>query len=509
MRLGIDFGTTRTAVSVADRGNYPVVGFVGHNDDTRHWYPSLLASDGSGRVLYGLEAENKLNEPDWTVIRSFKRALAETGPDDALDLGGYRMPVIDVLTGFFHQLAEDLAHRSNLVIGRRETLAGFVAVPANANSNQRFLTLEGFRRAGFQVTGMTNEPSAAGIEFAHRYGARQSGRREHLVVYDLGGGTFDVSVIATREDGHEVITSEGIGRLGGDDFDNILAGLVLEAAGCSSLDPGRQSRLLEACREAKEGLNPNSRRVVVDTTGLIPDLDQVSVPAAVFYESCRPLVERTLELVELAVGRAFGGEDPWSGVSALYMVGGSCDLPIVARILRERYSRRVVRSPYPFAATAIGLAISADAGQRSKVRDRFSRHFGVWREAEHGTRVVFDSIFEKDLPLPSGGQPPLVHTRTYQPAHNIGYFRYLECTRLGPSGEPSGDVSSWDPVCFPYDRQLQKAGTWDCVDVTRQAPAERQVIDEVYACDDRGVIELRIVDKGSGFEQTYRLRKTK
>ena len=51
MRLGIDFGTTRTAVSVADRGNYPVVGFVGHNDDTRHWYPSLIASDGSGRVL--------------------------------------------------------------------------------------------------------------------------------------------------------------------------------------------------------------------------------------------------------------------------------------------------------------------------------------------------------------------------------------------------------------------------------------------------------------------------
>ena len=416
------------------------------------------------------------------------------------------MPGIEVLTGFFHQLAEDLAHRSNLIIGRSESMACFIAVPANANSNQRYLTLEAFRRAGFQVNGMTNEPSAAGIEFAHRYGARQSARREHLVVYDLGGGTFDVSVIATREDGHEVITSEGIGRLGGDDFDHILADLVLEEAGGSLLETGRQRRLLEACREAKESLNPNSRRVVVDTTDLIPGLDQVSVPAAIFYESCRPLVERTLELVEAAVARAFGSEDPWSGVSALYMVGGSCDLPIVARILRERYGRRVVRSPYPFAATAIGLAISADAGQRSKLRDRFSRHFGVWREAEHGTRIVFDSIFEKDLPLPSSGQPPLVHTRTYQPAHNIGYFRYLECTRLGASGEPSGDISSWDLVCFPYDRQLQKGGSWDGVEVKRQTPAEQQVIDEVYTCDDRGVIEVRMADKGSGFEQTYRLR---
>jgi len=508
MRLGIDFGTTRTAVAVVDRGNYPTVGFVGPNGETRQWYPSLIAANPDGQIVYGLAAESKCDHPDWIVRRSFKRVLGEAGPGDWVELDAFGMPAVDLLTGFLSQLAEDLRHHSNLVVRSGEPLVALVAVPANANSNQRFLTLDAFRRAGFQVTGMTNEPAAAGIEFTHRYGARQAARREHLVVYDLGGGTFDVSVIATRDDGHEVLTSEGIGRLGGDDFDQILADLVLSACGSPALDHRRRFRLLEACRDAKERLNPNSRRVAIETADVIPGVDQVSVPAAQFYEACRPLVEKTLECVETAVQRVFGETDPWSGVSALYLVGGSSDLPVVARTLRERYGRRVIRSPYPFAATAIGLAIFGEAGPRHTVRDRFSRHFGVWREAEHGTRVVFDSIFEKDLPLPSSGQPPLVHTRSYRPAHNMGHFRYLECTRLGPAGEPSGDISSWDPVCFPYDRALQKLEQCSEVQVIRQAPANDQVIDEVYTCDDGGVIQLKIADRGSGFERTYRLRKT-
>ncbi len=90
-----------------------------------------------------------------------------------------------------------------------------VGIPTNANSNQRFLTLEAFRRAGFEVIGMLNEPSAAGIEFTYRFGRpEEAGPCEHLVVYDLGGGTFDVSVIRVTGKRHEVIGSEGITRTG-------------------------------------------------------------------------------------------------------------------------------------------------------------------------------------------------------------------------------------------------------------------------------------------------------
>src|SRR5207344_2452415 len=95
-----------------------------------------------------------------------------------------------------------------------EALEVMLGVPANANSNQRFLTVEAFRLAGFSVLGVLNEPSAAAIEFGHRQ--HIVGR---IVVYDLGGGTFDVSLVELGTGEHAVLASEGISTLGGDDFD--------------------------------------------------------------------------------------------------------------------------------------------------------------------------------------------------------------------------------------------------------------------------------------------------
>jgi molecular chaperone DnaK len=106
-----------------------------------------------------------------------------------------------------------------------------IGVPANANSNQRFLTAEAFRSAGFQVLGMLNEPSAASIEYGHRRRAERKGQPRHtLLVYDLGGGTFDASLVDLVEDTHTVVAAAGLSDVGGDDFDEILAGLALAAA---------------------------------------------------------------------------------------------------------------------------------------------------------------------------------------------------------------------------------------------------------------------------------------
>ncbi len=104
-----------------------------------------------------------------------------------------------------------------------------LGVPANANSNQRFLTEEAAQAAGFTVLGLLNEPSAAAIEFAHRNRAERKSRSgSGLVVYDLGGGTFDVSLVTMGETEHTVVASDGIPSLGGDDFDVLLADLVVE-----------------------------------------------------------------------------------------------------------------------------------------------------------------------------------------------------------------------------------------------------------------------------------------
>ncbi|RPJ87649.1 MAG: Hsp70 family protein [Acidobacteria bacterium] len=508
MRLGIDFGTTRTVVAGADRGNYPVISFQGPSGDSRGWYPSVVAAGPGEKLLFGLDAEARFGEPGWSFLKSFKRFLGSNAADASIQLAGTGYSTLELVTRFLRQLKIDLLERSNLDLARGEPLEAFIAVPANSNSNQRFITLESFARTGFGVLGMMNEPSAGGIEFAHRYGTKHSAKREHLVVYDLGGGTFDASVITVKGESFDVLANEGVARLGGDDFDQILMELVLARLGSTAIDPRTEFDLLELCRTAKENLNPNSRRISIDAEHLFPGVREVVIPTTEFYERCQPLVEQTIEAVELATARALGNfDDPWGEVTALYLVGGSSDLPIVARTLRDRYGRRVRRSPYPYAATAIGLAIAADRVKTQRLQERFSRYFGVWREADYGRVITFDPIFPRETPLPHDGQPDLVSTRRYRPVHNLGYFRYLECSRLDSEGRPAGDITPWDAVAFPFDPGLQKKAP-ETVQVQRQPGVEEHLVEEHYRCDPVGIIEVTIADQTTGFSKSYRLRKS-
>ena len=306
-----------------------------------------------------------------------------------------------------------------------------IGVPANANSNQRFLTAEAFRAAGFHVLGMLNEPSAASVEFGHRERAKRKGEpRRSLLVYDLGGGTFDASLVEMEEDTHTVVASAGLSDLGGDDFDEILANLALETAGRAdereSLSDAESFRLLEECRERKESLKPNTRRIVADLERVREGWGEVSIAVAPYYELCRPLVERTAGVVEelLAAHRD-------RSIETLYVTGGGSELPAVARVLKETFGNAVRRSAYMRSATAIGLAISSDVDSGYVLRDRFARHFGVWREADGGRDAAFDLLFPRGLELPRRGAPPLRVVRSYRPVHNIGHFRYVEAARIG------------------------------------------------------------------------------
>jgi molecular chaperone DnaK (HSP70) len=509
MRLGIDFGTTRTVVAVADRGNYPVVSFQLESGDVQPWYPSLVATYGQYGV-FGLDAQAQPQEPGWFFLRSMKRLLADVGPDSIISVGHVERPALEWLTRYLTQLRIDLCTRSNAGISAREPLEALIAVPANANSNQRFLTLEGFRRAGFRVLGLVNEPSAAGVEYAHRDASKgKSGRKEYLVVYDLGGGTFDASIIGMKDRHHEVLTAEGIGQLGGDDFDEILLELALShAPHISEISPTVRYHLLEICREQKEALHPNTRKMVIDLNRAVDGAGEVMVTTDEFYERCVPLVERTIETMEHAMSWSLQGEAlEWASVAGIYLVGGSSDLPVVSRLLRERYGRRVRRSPYPYAATAIGLAIAADADAGYKLQERFTRYFGVWREADAGRRIVFDPIFFKDTPLPAAGEPPLIYTRAYHPVHNIGHFRYLECSQVTDDYQPSGEVTPWDEIFFPFDPALQHEPRLNHISIARSDDDSMPLIQERYLCHSHGVIEVTIAHHTAGFQRTYRLRE--
>jgi len=505
MLVGIDYGTTRTVVATVDRGNYPIVSFHTEEGDTQEWYPSLVAVRGNER-LFGLDAAGQQADPSWTLLRSFKRQLATLGPEARLELGTSSVTALELLTAFLVQLRRDLTTRSNLRITAQEAVEAAIAVPANANSNQRFLTLEAFRHAGFQVRGLLNEPSAAGLEYAHhalRAGA--SARRELVVVYDLGGGTFDASIISMADRRHAVVSSDGIAQLGGDDFDALLLELALAQAGAPSLTTSERSHLMEECREKKEGLHPNTRRLAIDLGRAREGAGEVIVSTGAFYEHCRPLVECTFTALERAMqGPAYSTLD-WGAVAALYVVGGASALPIVTRLLRERYGRLVRKAPYPHAATAIGLAIAADQDTGYQLRERFTRHFGVWREAQDGRAVVFDVVFAKDSTLPAPGAAPLTCTRHYRPTHNIGHFRYLECSQVTDTGEPTGDLTPWDVIYFPFDPSLHEEENLPAIPITRMDMGA-QWIEERYECDANGIIEVEILDQTGHGARRYRLR---
>ena len=500
MQLGIDFGTTRTVVAYADRGNYPVVGFTDSHGDAHEFLPSLVASADQG-LVYGFAAA-QARAAGRPVLRSMKRELASAmaSTSSRVHVGHEQYQLLDVMVGYLNHVRTQLETSSTIApLLNSDPIAGVVvAVPAHANSGQRFLTLEAFRQAGFPVTAMLNEPSAAGFEYTHRLAGSPSARRSRLVVYDLGGGTFDASLVAIHDRSHVVLGSVGVNRLGGDDFDAVLADLACELAGIRPDDLGVDGyfQLLGDAQAAKEQLAPQSRRIVLEVQ------DQtVIVPVADYYQACAPLTEQSIKAMGVLVDGLDAGTPDLSAIAGLYLVGGASSLPLVPRMLREHFGRRVYRSPYPAASTAIGLAIASDPESGYTLSDRVSRGFGVFREADAGERMQFDSIFDRDQTMSVGGD--LTIQRRYRAAHNIGWYRFVEYAGLA-NGQPEGDIVPYADVLFPFEDALQaEPPAVDEVEVRRTG--EGHLIEETYHLDQHGIVSVSITDLDTGYRQSHQL----
>jgi molecular chaperone DnaK len=194
----------------------------------------------------------------------------------------------------------------------------------------------------------------------------------------------------------------------------------------------------------------------------------------------------------------------WSEIAGLYVVGGGGLFPLVTRVLKERFGeKRVRRSPHPFAATAMGLAVFLDREGGWALSDKLSRHFGVFRESDAGTDVVFDTIFPKGTALPSAGAAPVTVARRYRAAHNVGHFRFLECTRL-TGGRPDGDVAPWDEMFFPFEREL-RGHTLSTAAILRRTSGPEVV--ETYALGSEGAVSVTVTDASDGFTRTFTLRR--
>ena len=498
MRLGVDFGTTTTAIAIVDRGNYPIVSFVNNNDDTVDFIPSIIALDGD-RLIYGFDAEDAAREGA-PHLRSFKRLLSDPSVTDTstLRLGNHSISILDALTGFLSYVVRQLRTNSSIAsLPDSEPLEALVGIPAHAWSAQRFLTLEAFRRAGWDVLAMVNEPSAAGFEYTHRHAGTLNSKRTAILVYDLGGGTFDASIVSATGTLHEVMGSRGLNMIGGDDFDVVLATRLATAAGTDSGNLGDEAweRLIEDSRDAKETLSPSTKFITVPVDG-----KPVTIPVTDFYEAATPLVEATIEAMEpLLVPDASGVSQLGGDIAGLYVVGGGSQLPLVARVLRSRFGRRVHRSPHTAASTAIGLAIGADPEAAYTVREQLSRGVGVFREREAGSFISFDTLLEPNTELASG--ETLTIKRRYRAAHNIGYFRFVEYSSFDEAGVPRGDLQPYGEVIVPFDHSVRRSDI-DLSAIPVVRTEDGPLIEESYIVDENGMVTVEITDLDAGYTVT-------
>jgi molecular chaperone DnaK (HSP70) len=521
-RLGIDFGTTNSVVVTSDRGHYPV---VHHTVETavgpvlREVFPSLIVFDTEQRrFFYGLDAERlmarSLSESRYRPIRSLKRMIFDyyEGKRICRDIVPEGFDPADLLYGLALSLKHSLLKNNPIPDG--EPMEAVITWPANASGAQRYLTRQCFKRAGFDVIDTINEPTASAIEFADRMagGNRTEARKiaMSVAVFDIGGGTFDASLVRIRGTEFTVLATVGIEQLGGDDFDEALAGLFARKLGLDLdlLDPLTRYRLVTQSCSLKENISSGSLRhltISPEDFGLKGETCTVSVEA--FFRELTPLIQSAIEkLYGIVIGPAAeqAGISP-DKLDAIYLVGGSSKLPLVPRKVGERFPDvRLIMTDKPFVATAMGAAIHS--AEQMRLRDILARVFGVIRLTDEGAREFFDPIFPAGMELPARGAMPFERTIEYSPCHNIGHLRYLECSRVDPKGSPSGGVRQWSDVLFPYDPSIPVGTKLRPDQVTQGYDLLDQRIRETYSCDGDGVITVRITrlcDGATGIYEIY------
>jgi molecular chaperone DnaK (HSP70) len=527
-RLGIDFGTTNTVVVASDRGRYPV---VLHGIDTRaghiveEVFPSTIWIDRNrGEWLFGLEAERRarkgLAQKGAAIVTSLKRELRRFTDGLTIDVGGGPpVEMEDLLVRFLGALRGSIVRSGEAREG--EPLKCVISWPANSNGAQRYITRRAFRQAGFEVLGSVNEPTASAVEYADRAAKGNPAVARRLkgavAVFDLGGGTFDASLVSIDGPEFRVVDAAGVERLGGDDFDHVLLEMFLEPLGMvpRDIDGYRKAALLRHARLEKESIARDPDRSWLEFSPADYAIDSgsralrhVRVPVAAYYERLRPLVQGAVSEMEwiLEGPRAQCARLGPDRIDAIYLVGGSSRLPLIPKIVHERFpTTKVVASERPFTSIAMGAAILSS--EKARVSDIIGRHFGVIRLKDAGRREYFDPIFNSGTRLPQPGEPPLEIKVAYRPRHNIGNLRYLECRRVGKNELPEGESRTWSSILFPYDPSIPPERPLEASEVRETDRLAGTEVVERYWCDSDGVITVKLERRVDGRMRTFEISR--
>ena len=347
--IGIDLGTTNSVVSVMEGGKPVVI----TNPEGSRLTPSVVGFTKTGERLIGQLAKRQaVSNPDRTIA-SIKRHMGEKDYKVSIDGKDYTPPEISAM------ILQKLKADAEAYLGETVTQA-VITVPAYFNDSQRQATKDAGKIAGLDVLRIVNEPTAASLA----YGVDKGG--EHTVlVFDLGGGTFDVSILELSEGMVEVKATSGDTHLGGDDFDHaVMNWMVAEFKKDNGIDLSADKmsaqRLLEAAEKAKIELSSMMETpislpfITADASG--PKHLDLKLTRAKFDELTHDLVERTMGPTRQAMSDA--GLSP-SDIDKVLLVGGSSRIPAVQEAIKGYFGKEPDRSVNPDECVSIGAAIQA------------------------------------------------------------------------------------------------------------------------------------------------------
>jgi molecular chaperone DnaK len=418
--IGIDLGTTNSEVAIVRDGRPIVL----PDEDGDPILPSIVGLDAEGRLLVGKSARNQAALAPGRTVRSIKRKM---GQETTVSMGGDHAYSPQEISAIILRTLKERAERVLSFAVKKAV----ITVPAFFTEGQREATREAGELAGLEVVRIINEPTAAVLTYDPH-----PPDRERLLVYDLGGGTFDVSIASVESGVIEILASHGDTHLGGDDFDQALLDDVCDRfKGQHNVDlradPVSRSRVLRAVEDAKKALSTEAvasirEEFIAEAKG-VPLHLTMEIERYTYEELIEPLLAKTLECVDRALTDA---KVQAHEIDKVVLVGGATRTPLVHRLLEDRLGRPVHAEIEPDLAVALGAAVQGaliagmDVGP--VLVDITPHSLGIEALGElHGFRspYTFAPIIERNTALPASRTEIFTTASDGQKAADVRVFQ--------------------------------------------------------------------------------------
>lgn len=471
--VGIDLGTTNSEVAIFDDMK-PVL-FKKNNSVI---VPSYVGIDRDGKLLVGEAARNQYPVYPERTVKSIKRLM---GSGEKVTMAGREYAPQEISAIILRSLKEMAEEQLGHAISR-----AVVTVPAYFSDIQRQATREAGEIAGFESIKMINEPTAAALAYE---GGQHAGKT--IMVYDLGGGTFDVSVVRIEDGVIEVVASHGNNQLGGDDFDRKIIDFIhehiTEKHGATELSPEAEARITRAAEQAKLTLSDNpfaeiKEEYLFEQDG-VPVHLSLEISREAYEEMITPFIEETLDAIHIALQ---GAKLTASEIEEVLLVGGSSRTPLVHEYIEREFGIMPRSEVDPDLCVACGAAIQAAMISGEEVSavlvDITPYTFGTdsldFDIQRMGYKNVYVPLIKKNSPIPTKKSEVFYTMFDNQESVRVRVFQ-------GEHSDPEENIEIGEFV----------------INGLSKVPEGNEII-TTFALDTDGILQVTATEKCSGLSKT-------